>query len=61
MYIYRGDRWGKEKRHKVGWKESGKERGRLYVGKEPKEPLGSAEEIRQKEKGEAGQKHGRNQ
>lgn len=33
MYIYRGERWGKEKRHKVGWKESRKERGRLYVGK----------------------------
>lgn len=42
-----------KKKDRIGWKESGRERGRLCVGKEPKEPLGSAEEIRQREKGEA--------
>lgn len=30
-------------------------------GKEPKEPLESTEEMRQREKGETGQKQGRNQ
>lgn len=58
LYIYRGkERLSKEK---VGWKDSGKERGRL-CGKEPKEPLESTEEMRQRENVETGQKQGRNQ
>lgn len=33
LYIYRGERVSEEKKHNVGWKESGKQRGRLYAGK----------------------------
>lgn len=49
----------KEKRHTAGWKDSGKKE--TVCGKEPKEPLESTEEMRQREKGETGQEQGRNQ
>lgn len=51
----------KEVRAKVGEKELCRERERLGVrGKGPKETLESREEMRQKEKGDAGQEQGRN-
>lgn len=45
---------------KRGIRLDGKTQEKL-CGKEPKEPLESTEEMRQREKGETGQKQGRNQ
>lgn len=53
-----GEKWGKEERYKVGWKEK---RETVCGGKEPKEPLESTKEMGQREKRETSQKQGRNQ
>lgn len=62
MYIYRGEREIVQAKEAYGWMEIVRLGKRETVcGKEPKEPLESTEEMRQREKGETGQKQGRNQ
>lgn len=59
MCTYSRERCG-ERVIRFGWTEARRKREVVY-GKEPKEPLESTEEMRQREIGETGQKQGRNQ